>query len=410
MNRKSTRLTFPGARGDRLAAYLDHPGPSPVAFALLAHCFTCSKDLKSLVRLSTSLVERGIAVLRFDFTGLGESEGDFADTHFSSNIEDLVAAADYLREHHEAPKLLVGHSLGGAAVLVAADRIPEVLAVATLGAPSDPSHLRDAALADVDPEAAESEVELAGRKFRVRRELFEDLAQHSVLEKVAGLDRALLVMHSPVDRQVSIDHARRIYEAARHPKSFLSLDGADHLLLGNPGDARWAGEMLACWAMRYLEPEASTSAVADAPLSEGVVEVVGGREHYPQRVRAGDHLWRADEPASLGGSDTGPTPYQLLLSSLGSCVAITLRMYADRKEIPLEGVRIRLRHSKIHATDCEECESEEGRIDRIEEHLELIGDDLTEHQRDRLLEISKMCPVHRTLTSETTIRPVEAFD
>ncbi|MEE8523996.1 MAG: alpha/beta fold hydrolase [Thermoanaerobaculia bacterium] len=281
---KSERVTFPGAYGDLLAARLDHHGSEPRAYALFAHCFTCSKDLKAVSRISRALVERGIAVLRFDFTGLGESEGDFADSNFSSNLEDLLAAADYLRRNHRAPELLVGHSLGGAAMLVAASKVPESVAVATLGAPSDTLHLRDTLLRSAPEleDQAEAEVVLAGRKFRIRRQLLEDLDRQKVLTAVRELGRALLVCHSPVDEVVDVDHARRIYEAARHPRSYVSLDQADHLLIRDPEDARWVAEMLAAWSSRYLDASSSRylDVAAEEPattaaLPHGVVEVGG---------------------------------------------------------------------------------------------------------------------------------------
>jgi putative redox protein len=251
----SERIRFPGALGDRLAARLERPDTEPLAMALFAHCFTCSKDLKSVRRISKSLVEEGIAVLSFDFTGLGESEGDFADTNFSSNLDDLVAAADYLRREHMAPEILVGHSLGGAAVLAAAHRIEGARVVATIAAPSETTHLArklEPATDKAGP-AGEAEVDIAGRKFRIRKQLVEDLREQNLREHISKLNKPLLLFHSPEDKVVSIDHARRIFEAARHPKSFISLDGADHLLIENPRDAAVVGKLLAAWAGRYVE-------------------------------------------------------------------------------------------------------------------------------------------------------------
>jgi putative redox protein len=251
---QTERIEFPGARGERLAARLEHPSGQPVAFALFTHCFTCSKDLKPIRRISRSLAERGIAVLRFDFTGLGESEGDFTETDFSSNIEDVVAAADFLRERYEAPQILVGHSLGGTAALMAAARIQEVRAVATIAAPSDTDHLREL-LAEKAPAVQQgetAEINLGGRAFRIKRQLLDDLAEHGVHDAIAELRRPVLVFHSPLDNIVAIDHARRIFEAAKHPKSFISLDNADHLLLGSEDDSQYVADMLATWAMRYV--------------------------------------------------------------------------------------------------------------------------------------------------------------
>lgn len=400
---QTERLEFPGARGERLAARLEHLRGQIACFALFAHCFTCSKDLQATRRISRSLAERGIAVLRFDFTGLGESEGDFADTDFSSNIEDLVAAADFLRDRYEAPQLLVGHSLGGTAALVAASRIKEVRAVVTIAAPSDTDHLREL-LVEKAPAVQQSEtaeINLAGRAFRIRRQLLDDLAEHSVRDAIADLRRPLLLFHSPLDNVVAVDHARRIFEAAKHPKSFISLDNADHLLLGREDVSQYVAHVLATWAERYVGRE--PAAPAELPSVEpGQVVVTGQRSGMLQQVVAGRHRLVADEPEEHGGSDAGPSPYELLLAGLGSCTAMTLRMYADRKEWPLGQVRVYLSHAKVHANDCEDCETKEGKIDKIERVLEFEGD-LSDQQRERLVEIADRCPVSRTLETETKI-------
>lgn len=399
------RVTFPGAHGVELVGRLHLPAGRPAAYAVFAHCFTCGKDVHAAVRVSRALAEQGIATLRFDFTGLGESPGDFAGTTFSGNIADLVAACDWLRREREAPRLLVGHSLGGAAVIAAAPRVPEVRAVATIAAPADPAHVRHLlAPAREELEArGEAEVSIGGRPFRIRRDLLDDLARHESSEAIAALGRALLVLHAPGDRVVGIDHARRLFEAARHPKSFVSLDGADHLL-SRAEDARWAAGLIAAWAVRYVgaavderTPEASTHGGDPREV------VVRGSTGLGQEVLVGRHRLTADEPAEQGGTDTGPTPYGLLLAGLGACTSMTLRMYADRKAWPLEGVTVRLRHEKVHAADCAECETREGRIDVIDRVLELQGP-LDDAQRARLVEIASKCPVHRTLESEVRVR------
>jgi putative redox protein len=392
------RLTFPGALGDALAARLDRPATAPRATALFAHCFTCSKDFKAVRRISQALIDEGIAVLSFDFTGLGESEGDFADTNFSSNVDDLEAAARFLEEGVGAPSLLIGHSLGGAAALAVAHRLDSVRAVASIAAPSDPAHLVSTleraapALGTSD----EAEVTLAGRSFTIRRQLLEDLEAQRLTTLVRDLGRPLMIFHSPVDAIVGIEHAAALYQAARHPKSFVSLDTADHLLLNDPADAALVGSVMAAWAGRYL-PE-----VPGHGDQEGTVVVETGASGYFTDIHAGHHHLAADEPRSVGGSDRGPTPYDLLLSALGACTTMTLRMYADRKGWPLEGVRARLRHEKIHATDCADCETTAGFIDRIERDLELTGP-LDDGQRRRLLDIADKCPVHKTLSSETVV-------
>jgi len=401
---KSEHLRFPGARGQSLAARLDSPaeGP-PVAYALFAHCFTCSKDLKAAGWISSALTGRGIAVLRFDFTGIGESEGDFAGTDFSSNVEDLVAAADFLRREREAPLLLVGHSLGGCAVLAAAERIPEARAISTIAAPSDTEHLKKA-LVHLAPELearGEVEVHLGGRPFRVRRELLDDLAEDHLRGVLERLHRALLIFHSPVDSIVGVDHARRLFEMAKHPKSFVSLDTANHLL-SDDRDARYVGDVLAVWAERYLEGVQPVGEMEPEIGREGEVLVVGPPSGFAQEIIAHRHRLIADEPKEVGGTESGPTPYDLLLGALGACTSMTLRMYADRKQLPLEGVRVRLRYSKIHALDCIQCETKVGKIDHIDREIEVLGA-LTEEQRLRLLEMADRCPVHRTLISEIDI-------
>ena len=398
----SLRVTFTGGGDVALAARLELPeGAAPRAYAIFAHCFTCGKDAVAASRIARALTDHGIAVLRFDFTGLGQSGGDFGNTGFSSNVEDLVAAADYLRGQYAAPSLLIGHSLGGAAVLAARHRIPEVRAVATIGAPADPSHithlLREAR-EDIERDG-EATVSLGGRDFCVRSSFLDDIADQPQAERIRELKAALLVMHSPQDEVVGVDNARRIFDGARHPKSFVSLDGADHLLTRR-ADAEYAASVLAAWVSRYLpEPQAGVGAtVPDA----AVVVTEADAEGLQQLITAGGHHLVADEPVPTGG-DTGPNPYDLLLAALGACTSMTLRMYATRKELPLEKVTVSLRHDRIHAKDCKECESTAGFVDRIDRTIQLDGP-LTQEQRDRLLEIADKCPVHRTLTSETVIQ------
>lgn len=401
MATRSAKVTFTGANGDALAARLDLPQGRPRGYALFAHCFTCNKDVFAAARIAGGLAERGLAVLRFDFTGLGASEGEFANTNFSSNVEDLVRAADFLRERYEAPKLLVGHSLGGAAVLTAAARVPEATAVATIAAPADPAHVVShftEARAEIEA-AGEAEVRLVGRPFRIKKQFLDDIATHRLEAAVGGLRKALMVFHAPRDQVVGIDNASRIFLAARHPKSFVSLDDADHLL-SRRADAAYVAEVLAAWAGRYLG-ETDVPAPFEAPAGTVVVEETGEGK-FTQRIAAGPHALTADEPEDAGGLDMGPSPYDFLLAALGACTSMTLRLYAERKGLALERTRVTLSHEKIHAEDCANCETKEGRIDRIRRVIDLAGD-LSPQERRRLLEIADKCPVHRTLHSEVLI-------
>lgn len=398
------RVEFRGSQGAVLAGRLDTPETAPRAWAVFAHCFTCSKDSKAAAFISRALAEAGFGVLRFDFTGLGGSGGDFANTHFSSNVDDLVAAADWLRTHHGPPALLIGHSLGGAAVLAAAHRVDDCKAVATLGAPFEPSHVTRQ-FADglkLIEEQGQATVQLAGRPFTLRREFLEDLAGQAQAGRIRELHRPLLVLHSPVDTVVSVDSARQIFDTARHPKSFVSLDSADHLL-NTAADARYAAGVIAAWAQRYLPADESTAEMAVAAASDGTVHVAErGTGAFTVAISAGRHTWLGDEPAAAGGDDLGPGPYDMLTAALGACTAMTLRMYARQKQWPLANVRVVLRHAKVHAADCANCETRNGKIDRIERVIDLAGP-LDDEQRRRLLEIADKCPIHRTLHSEVEV-------
>ena len=404
-NFESTRITFAGALGHKLAARLDMPAGPPRAYALFAHCFTCSKDLHAVTRIAAGLNATGYAVLRFDFTGLGSSQGEFANTDFSSNIGDLVAAADWLREAHAAPSLLIGHSLGGAAVLAAATQIEEVKAVATIAAPADPEHVVQAfggAVEDIRRDG-EAEVSLVGRRFRIRRAFLADLADQDQQEAIRQLRCAVMVMHAPGDEVVGVDNARRIFEAARHPKSFVSLDTADHLLTRR-ADAAYVANVLAAWAERYVTDAAEDEKAPEekGASAAGVFVRENGQGRLQQDVAVGHHRFVADEPRSLGGEDGGPSPYDLLAAALGACTTMTIRLYADRKELPLEHVAVRVTHDKIHAKDCADCESTDAMVDRFERHITIQGA-LDAAQTERVLAISKRCPVHRTLKGAVTI-------
>jgi uncharacterized OsmC-like protein/pimeloyl-ACP methyl ester carboxylesterase len=396
------RFDFPNASGERLAALLDRPIGTPRAFALFAHCFTCGKDIRAAKRIAEGLTARGIAVLRFDLTGIGASEGEFANTNFSSNVADLVAAANHLRKVERAPALLIGHSLGGAAVLAAAGEVPEARAVVTIAAPADPSHVTGLLKDRVEEIRARGEVEvtLAGRPFRIRREFLDDVSEQRLDGKIGSLRKALLVLHAPTDDIVGIDNASHIFLAAKHPKSFVSLADADHLL-SKPRDAAYVADVIAAWAGRYLDVEAAPETAETEPRTVVVTETRVGK--FQQTITAGRHMLIADEPVAAGGLDSGPGPYDLLLAGLGACTSMTLRLYAERKQLPLERVSVKLAHSRIHAEDCETCETKEGMLDRIDKEITVEGP-LDADARARLLEIAEKCPVNRTLKSEIDIR------
>jgi uncharacterized OsmC-like protein/fermentation-respiration switch protein FrsA (DUF1100 family) len=397
------RFQFPGAEGQQLAAALELPEGKPLAYALFAHCFTCGKDVLAAKRIAVALADKGIAVLRFDFTGLGSSEGDFANSTFSSNVADLVRAADHLRGTRKAPAILIGHSLGGAAVLAAAAQIPDAKAVVTIAAPSDPAHVTGLFADRIDDirKHGNVEVSLAGRPFHIKREFLDDIAEHNLMDHVARLHKALLIMHSPTDDTVGIDNATRIFVAAKHPKSFVSLPGADHLL-SDRRDAMYAADVIAAWAERYIDAATPETAADLGEAPRNVVVRETRKSKFQQTVSIGPHRLLADEPVAAGGEDTGPGPYDFLLAGLGACTSMTMRLYADRKSLALERVMVTLKHSRIHAEDCAECETKAGMLDQIERTIAMEGA-LDAEQRGKLMEIADKCPVHRTLTSEIRI-------
>ncbi len=422
MAARRERITFPGSQGAELAGKVELPAGPVRGTAVFAHCFTCSSDSAATARISVALAEAGIAVMRFDFTGLGSSEGDFADTNFTTNVADIVAASAYLSEHYDAPGLLVGHSLGGAAVLAAASEIDSVRAVVTIGAPSAPDHVEalfSAGLDEVEDDETAT-IDIGGRPFKVKRQLLADLRRRTLDECLAGLGAALLVMHSPVDNTVGIEHAATIYNGARHPKSFVSLDGADHLLTDR-ADATFAARMIRTWVERYLAPDSPESlGSTESTGVSGSGETVGGPDlvavqdavvvaetregTFLNQVVTGRHRFTMDEPPSVGGDDAGPNPYELLGAALGGCTSMTLRMYAEHKGIPLERVEVEVRHDKTHCADCEQTSSGRGtpKIDRWERRIHLTGD-LTDDQRSALLEIADRCPVHLTLERSSVV-------
>jgi putative redox protein len=394
------KVEFSNGRGETLAALLELPEKPARAYALFAHCFTCGKDIAAAARIARGLTARGIGVLRFDFTGLGGSGGDFANTNFSSNVSDLIAAADFLRVNGRAPSLLIGHSLGGTAVLFAGGQIPEVTAVATIGAPGSPEHVIKQFQADLDAIeiSGQAEVSLAGRTFRIQKQFLDDLRTQNLDAVIGDWKRALLIMHAPLDEVVSIDEASKIFQAAKHPKSFISIDGADHLL-SNLGRAQYVASTIAAWAGSYL-PEAEEPTPPE--VERGKVFVGEGNQRFLRDIYSDDHYWLADEPKRLGGDNLGPDPYEHLLAALGACTSMTIRMYANRKSWPLEDVSVRLSHSREHRQDCEGCEEEGRKLEVLRREITLEGP-LDEAQLARLMEIADRCPVHRSLESDLEI-------
>ncbi|AXI44275.1 bifunctional alpha/beta hydrolase/OsmC family protein [Sulfitobacter sp. SK011] len=394
------RITFPGHDGSTLAARLDMPDGPHLATALFAHCFTCGKDIPAARRIAARLAGMGIAVLRFDFTGLGHSEGEFANTSFTSNVDDLIAACTYLDGDGKPPSLLIGHSLGGAAVLKAASQMDQIKAVATIGAPFDPEHVTHN-FADALPEIIAkgvAEVSLGGRPFNIGKGFIEDVASGALTPAIAKLNAALLILHAPRDEIVSIDNASQIFLAAKHPKSFVTLDNADHLVT-RAADAEYAADVIATWAARYL-PLKPPAPPPGAP--EGIVRVSEADPNgYLQDVMSGpNHHALADEPAAYGGTNRGMSPYGFLSAGLGACTSMTIRMYARRKGWPLEHVSVDICHDKVHAQDAETGSGD--KIDTWRRRIYLTGD-LTGDQRQRLLEIADKCPVHRTLERSSEV-------
>jgi len=396
----SEKITFKNKEGIELAGRLETPDIPVQAYAIFAHCFTCSKDIAAASRISRKLAAHGFGVLRFDFTGLGNSDGDFANTNFTSNVQDLVAASDFLAQQYEAPKLLIGHSLGGAAVLMAAKAIDSVKAVVTIGAPADASHVIEnfkTKISEIETKG-QAEVTLAGRKFSIKKQFIDDLQAQEHEDVIGSLGTALLVFHSPQDATVGIENARKIYQQAKHPKSFISLDGADHLL-SNRQDSEYVATTIAAWADRYLGLEETKTARSDRLLDPEWQVLVNGSKssHLTHKIVTKEHLIYADEPKELGGKDLGLSPYDLLLGGLGACTAMTLRMYAQHKKWDLEKVAVYLNHQKLPPKD-----SENEKIETINRMIQMTGD-LDASQRQRLLEIADKCPVHKTLSSNIQI-------
>lgn len=397
---KRTKHSFRNSAGEELSGVLELPlNQEPHNVVLFAHCFTCNKNFLAVKNIGRALTAQGFAVFRFDFTGLGESEGDFADTNFSGNVEDLLAAANYLKEKYAAPTLLIGHSLGGAAVIFAASILASVKAVATIGAPSSPKHVKHllrSNLAEIQ-EKGLSTVNIGGRDFTVKAQFLQDLETQKLKDILGDLNKSLLILHSPQDETVEITNAEEIYRFARHPKSFVSLDGANHLLTEKE-DSLYAGQVIAAWAYRYLDIQPTEK----LSTRHEVVTHLAAEDDFTTQVRVGNHYLTIDEPEEFGGKNFGPSPYDLLSASLGACTSMTLHMYARRKNWPLKNVETHVNHHKTHFKDCENCETSSAKIDVFEREIVLEGE-LDDQQRKKLLEIANKCPVHRTLESKAVV-------
>ncbi|MCM4171662.1 OsmC family protein [Arenibacter sp. TNZ] len=394
------KVTFKNANGETLVGRLAFPvNQLPHNFVLFAHCFTCNKNFKAVKNISKALTDLGFGVLRFDFTGLGESEGEFSDSNFSGNVEDLLEAANYLKENYTSPTLIIGHSLGGAAAILASKKISSIRAIATIGAPSSPLHVKHIFKNDIDAinNKGVAEVNIGGRNFTIKQQFLEDLKSHSFQETLRNIDKSILILHSPQDTIVEIKNAEEIYIAAHHPKSFVSLDGADHLL-NDPIDASYAGEIIGGWSKRYLDMPGPIALETE----QEVIASLDKEDGFTTQMKVGSHYMIADEPVSYGGNNFGPSPYELVSAGLSACTVMTIQMYTKRKKWPLVNVEVHTSYQKIHAADCGNCESSEAKIDTFNRAIKLTGD-LDEKQISKILEIADKCPVHRTLHSETRV-------
>ena len=402
----SKKTVFQNKNGESLSGLLEIPDAQTKYYAIFAHCFTCFKDSRAASYIARALAKQGIAVLRFDFTGLGSSAGEFSNTNFSSNIQDLTAAADFLEKNYLAPSLLIGHSLGGAAVLAAAQQLQSVKAVVVIAAPATAAHVKGL-FVDAQQEILKNDtarVQLGGRDFTIKKQFVEDLENYNSLEHIQQLNKALLIFHSPLDQVVSIDEAARIYGAAKHPKSFISLGRADHLL-SRSGDAQYVATVLSAWASLYLDELDSQDVGSETPditIKEGVVVVRECDKKFTREIITASHHLISDEPVRMGGADKGANPYELLLAALGSCTSMTLRMYANHKKIDVESIEVELQHSRVHAYDCAACGKQEAQVDKITRTIKLTGE-LDDQQRKRMLEIASRCPVHKTLENQILI-------
>jgi len=406
---KRLKLNIPNKKGQILNAYVEFPAnQKPSYFAIFAHCFTCTSSLSAVKNISRSLTNYGFGVVRFDFTGLGRSEGEFKDSHFSSNVSDLIAVSEYMSEHYQAPALLVGHSLGGAAVLVAASQLETVKAVATVGAPADVHHVTHLFSHGIEEVAEKGEVDIniGGRPFKINKDFVDDFSKTDLPTIVKSLRKSLLIMHSPIDKTVGIKNAEKIYQSAHHPKSFVTLDNADHLLM-NPDDSFYAGNIIGTWAQRYFKKENDATLTINNEQAVGYLNAI--EDNFTTKIQVKNHTLIADEPLKVGGDDFGPSPYDYLNSALIACTAMTLKMYAQRKKWDLQEVFVYVSHSKKSAEDLGITSENSTQVDVFTKKLKLIGN-LDDVQRKRLQEIASKCPVHKTLANNAHFNTILVDD
>lgn len=396
---KIEKMDFSNTDGLGLSAKLYLPlDEKPRFYAIFAHCFTCSKNFRAVSNISNTLSQLGVAVLSFDFTGLGNSKGEFEDTGFSSNVDDLIAAANFLEKNYEAPKLLIGHSLGGSAVIFAAAELDYVEAVVTIGSPANPRHVKKLFESDLETIKKEgsAKVNIGGRSFRIKKDFVDDLESKNLPELISGIRKSFLFLHSPQDSIVDISNAAELFQSAYHPKSFVSLDGADHLL-SDDKESQYVGELISTWSKKYLPVEISENDIKGHQVK---VRLFG--KGYTTEIKTPFHHLLADEPKDVGGANLGPTPYDLLMASLGTCTVMTLKMYAERKGWDLKEIVTYMDHDKVHKEDSEDFDKKGSKVSRFTRSLEIKGD-LTEEMKEKLLEIADKCPVHRTLHEDIII-------
>ncbi|NBC58407.1 MAG: alpha/beta fold hydrolase [Bacteroidetes bacterium] len=399
---KSKKVKFKNKNEEELVGRLDLPVDKRIhSYCIFAHCFTCNKNLKAIKNISDGLTSSGFGVLRFDFTGLGQSDGAFEDTDFSHNVDDLIAASKFLEDHYEAPILIIGHSLGGTASIFAAHQLDHIKAYVTIGSPFQPEHVSKLLESKMDEIQSEgkAKVNVGGRSFTIKKDFLEDLQKNKIDEFLGDLKKPYLIFHSPQDEIVGVKNAELLYKNAHHPKSFVSLDGADHLM-SNPKDSLYVGQVISSWASRYLDVFEKEK---ELKTKHQVVASLDQNDDFTTDMALGSHRMQADEPEGFGGNNLGPNPYELVSGGLAACTAMTIQMYAKRKKWPVENVEVHINHKKDHCDDCENINDKNSKIDIFERDLILKGD-LDDKQRQRLLEIANKCPVHKTLHSEVEVK------